>query len=492
MPTQGSPIASHRTLAVASPTQAGWTVFRRRENVLPKYGRNSKRFGVASVNGSSNCSSLRPGQALRLVDAGPDSGEYFITRIRQSVRVSIEASDVWDAKAYECHVEGIPREQPYRTPLRTPRPKARGTLSAIVVSDFDDEIQTTDTACVEVAFRWDQGAKPQACWARVMQSLAGTGYGEVEIPRKGHEVLIGFRGGDPDQPIVLGSVYNKSHAPVATTANLRHLQGDWHQSVDGTPATRSHWSIDSTLGAERTTLYGERDSRTVAERDHHMLAHGNFVLRVGSPVTSTRASEEGSTTEKRVVRANAPSSTPPEVASDSEAQLMLKTSRNSKQSVGGDYSVTIEKDYSLSLKSDKQVFRLPQRFISGGPITHESISWATAHLASSECCLGLSPIPLPLMGRMDVTLLGMYIRLSATLLSRRCFRGVKIDSNDAQSLEQSLAYTYLASTTAIDRACNRIFNVARNNHVSSQDVRQGVSASEQNTVSMNNGMRAIM
>src|SRR6185369_5390312 len=36
---------------------------------------------------------------------------------------------------------------------------------------------------------------------------AGAGYGSELIPRVGHEVLVGYLEGDPDQPVVVGRVY---------------------------------------------------------------------------------------------------------------------------------------------------------------------------------------------------------------------------------------------------------------------------------------------
>ena len=37
---------------------------------------------------------------------------------------------------------------------------------------------------------------------------AGQGYGGVQIPRVGDEVVVDFINGEPDQPIVIGRVYN--------------------------------------------------------------------------------------------------------------------------------------------------------------------------------------------------------------------------------------------------------------------------------------------
>ena len=43
---------------------------------------------------------------------------------------------------------------------------------------------------------------------RVAQAWAGAGYGIRATPRVGHEVLVAFVDGDPDAPLIVGSVHN--------------------------------------------------------------------------------------------------------------------------------------------------------------------------------------------------------------------------------------------------------------------------------------------
>jgi hypothetical protein len=64
---------------------------------------------------------------------------------------------------------------------------------------------------VRVQFIWDRAnhySDKSSCWVRVSQAWAGSAYGHVALPRVGHEVLVGFVDGNPDQPIVVGRVFN--------------------------------------------------------------------------------------------------------------------------------------------------------------------------------------------------------------------------------------------------------------------------------------------
>ena len=42
-------------------------------------------------------------------------------------------------------------------------------------------------------------------------ACAGSGFGQISLPRIGQEVVVQFLDGNPDRPLVVGSVYNESH-----------------------------------------------------------------------------------------------------------------------------------------------------------------------------------------------------------------------------------------------------------------------------------------
>ncbi|MBJ6903694.1 type VI secretion system tip protein VgrG, partial [Vibrio cholerae] len=72
---------------------------------------------------------------------------------------------------------------------------------------------------VKVQFHWDREGKADAgssCWLRVAQTWAGKKWGTMFIPRIGQEVIVDFLEGDPDKPIIIGSVYNPDNMPPYT------------------------------------------------------------------------------------------------------------------------------------------------------------------------------------------------------------------------------------------------------------------------------------
>ena len=65
-------------------------------------------------------------------------------------------------------------------------------------------------------FPWDrkgQRDEKSSCWIRVAQSVAGKRWGMSFWPRIGQEVLVAFLEGDPDHPIIVGSMYNAEQMP---------------------------------------------------------------------------------------------------------------------------------------------------------------------------------------------------------------------------------------------------------------------------------------
>lgn len=90
---------------------------------------------------------------------------------------------------------------------------------ATVVAPAEAETQTDELGRVKVRFHWDVETPDDelaSAWLRVSQAWAGAGFGAQFLPRRGMEVLVGFVGGDPDRPVVVGAVHATSTPPPLT------------------------------------------------------------------------------------------------------------------------------------------------------------------------------------------------------------------------------------------------------------------------------------
>ncbi len=107
---------------------------------------------------------------------------------------------------------------------------------------------------MKVQFHWDrEGKKDQnsSCWIRVGTPWAGKNWGMIHIPRIGQEVIVHFLEGDPDQPIVIGSVYNAEQMPpFALPANKTQSGIQTRSSLGGSPANCNEICFEDRKGAE--------------------------------------------------------------------------------------------------------------------------------------------------------------------------------------------------------------------------------------------------
>jgi type VI secretion system secreted protein VgrG len=164
---------------------------------------------------------------------------------------------------------------PHRPRKKAPKPTIHGVQSAIVVGPPGEEIHTDEFGRVRVQFHWDREGErddDSSCWMRVSQGWAGGGYGMIMLPRVGHEVLVGFFEGDPDQPVVVGRVFNNTaRVPYDLPAHK----------------TRSTWKSDSSPGSDGFNEIMMEDAKgrelvyVQAERDLHKLVKHDELITVG-------------------------------------------------------------------------------------------------------------------------------------------------------------------------------------------------------------------
>jgi len=169
-----------------------------------------------TIQADSNCRNLVSGHKFTLERHFNANGQYVLTGIQHSARLTGDYRSGESTFDYENSFTCIPFAIPFRPLMTTPRPVVQGTQTAVVVGPPGEEIFVDKYGRVKVQFHWDRESKANAdssCWVRVAQNMAGIRWGSAFWPRIGHEVVVDFLEGDPDQPIIVGSVYNASEMP---------------------------------------------------------------------------------------------------------------------------------------------------------------------------------------------------------------------------------------------------------------------------------------
>ena len=158
------------------------------------------------VHFKSNALDLAPGVVFNMAGhARKDLGEDKELLV-SSLTIEGEVEKEWSSSGTATFA-GLP----FRPAHATAKPKIFGVQSAVVVGPAGQVVHTDEFGRVRVQFHWDREGKfdeHSSVWIRVSQSWAGAGYGTINIPRIGNEVLVSFIDGDPDSPIIVGRVYN--------------------------------------------------------------------------------------------------------------------------------------------------------------------------------------------------------------------------------------------------------------------------------------------
>ncbi|HEY1305501.1 MAG TPA: type VI secretion system tip protein TssI/VgrG [Vicinamibacterales bacterium] len=232
----------------------------------------------------TNAKGICVGSLFTLADCTRDdqNREHLILSATYDVEFSeYEAMPHGGGSSYHCSFVAMSSAQQFRPKRRTPKPFVQGPQTAVVVGPAGDQIYTDKYGRVKVQFHWDRyGKKDQnsSCWIRVSSPWAGKGWGSVATPRIGQEVIVDFLEGDPDQPIIIGRVYNAEQPPpfgFPAGAVISGTKSDTHKG-----SGYNEMSLDDTAGKERVFVHGQYNMDTVVEHDQTSTIHNNRTDRV--------------------------------------------------------------------------------------------------------------------------------------------------------------------------------------------------------------------
>lgn len=207
--------------------------------------------------------------------------EYLLVSVTHRAHISDYETGSGDGESeYSCSFEASDSKEPFRTPRTTRKPFVQGPQTAVVVGPSGEEIHTDEYGRVKVQFHWDRYGKADensSCWVRVSQVWAGKQWGAMHIPRMGHEVIVDFLEGDPDQPIITGRVYNADNMPPYGLPDNKTQSGiKSRSSKDGTPDNFNEIRFEDKKGSEEMYVHAEKDQTIMVENDKgETVGHDN-------------------------------------------------------------------------------------------------------------------------------------------------------------------------------------------------------------------------
>ncbi|HHH10945.1 MAG TPA: type VI secretion system tip protein VgrG, partial [Sorangium sp.] len=165
----------------------------------------------------------------------------------------------------------------FRPALDTPKPRVMGVESATVVGPPGEEIHTDEFGRVRVHFHWDRESNMDdnsSCWIHVSQPWGGTGFGGMNIPRVGQEVIVSFLGGDPDRPVIVGRVFTGvQKVPYKLPDNK--TQSGWRTNSSPGGGGFNEIMFEDMKGSELMYVQAEKDRTRLTKNDEDITVGHN-------------------------------------------------------------------------------------------------------------------------------------------------------------------------------------------------------------------------
>ena len=190
--------------------------------------------------------------------------------------------------------ESVDHSKAFKSPLETPSPRIFGAQTARVIrsknAPSDEEIDVDDQGRILVLFHWNShssNADQCSCRVRVAQLWAGNGWGSVWIPRVGMEVVVEFIEGDPDRPLVTGTVYNGANKPpINFPADKTQSTIKSQSSKGGTSADNfNELRFEDKKDDEEIYIHAERDRYMEIEHDDDIIIGNDQTEKIGGSRT---------------------------------------------------------------------------------------------------------------------------------------------------------------------------------------------------------------
>jgi type VI secretion system secreted protein VgrG len=293
------------------------------------------------VSGTSSAHGLRAGTVVEIEEHFRDAtnAKYYLDRVRHSAHSG--AFRAWDQAAFHYSNEftAFPENVPFRADRNARQPYVRGTQTAVVVGKKGEEVWVDEHGRVKVQFHWDRKGKNDensSCWIRVSTQTAGKNWGHIEIPRIGHEVLVDFLEGNPDRPIIVGSVYNadmKTPYPLPEKGVVSGIKTKSSPKASG----YNELIMDDKAGKELIRMHAQKDLDTTVLNDETRAVKHDQTLTVTNDQTITVEEGNQTTTIGKGNQSNT-------VDVGDQTNVVKK----------GKQTITVEKDRRITVKQGDQ------------------------------------------------------------------------------------------------------------------------------------------
>jgi type VI secretion system secreted protein VgrG len=301
-------------------------------------------------HGTSNARSFCSGYTFTM-DKHPRSAwnrKYLLTEVVHQVTQvpSYKADGMAGGSGYGNRFSSVSSDLVFKPALTARRPRIYGPQTAMVVTPSGEEMFIDKLGRVCVQFFWDRDRKPNTIdntWVRVAQPWAGSGWGTFFWPRLKDEVVVQFLNGDPDNPVITGSVYNGVNVPKYKLPDMSTRTGlVTRSSKSGSAQNANELRFEDKTGSEQIFLNAERDMDHRTENDNRRFVGGKDSLIVKGAQyeevdTDRHANIKGNTVDK--VGGNSDINITSNLNEKVGSNYSLQVGQNHGEKVGQNYSM---------------------------------------------------------------------------------------------------------------------------------------------------------
>ncbi|XOB63262.1 type VI secretion system Vgr family protein [Campylobacterota bacterium DY0563] len=225
---------------------------------------------------------------------------------------------------YETNFEAIPKDIPYKPPYTIVKPIIPGVLTARVsngesnTKDFINTIDVDEQGRIKVLFHFETN-QTSSCYLRLSNFFSGTNFGSQFLPRVNSEVIVSFINGDPDLPIIIGTLHNgenknpynlpkeKTKSFIKTYSIPQYEDKEGYNEIafedkrgDENLSFRAQKDMNTLVLNDEFT-HVENNSKTIIDNDKEETVEANSILTVNKDYTQNIKENQINTVQKEKI-----------------------------------------------------------------------------------------------------------------------------------------------------------------------------------------------
>jgi len=261
---------------------------------------------------------------------------------------------------YEINFIAIPKDIAYKPPLTIIKPRIYAIQTAIVsngdsnTKEHSNTIDTDEEGKIKVLFHFERN-KTTSCYLRVSNFFSGNNYGSQFIPRVNSEVIVSFVNGDPDLPVIIGTLHNGENKNPYSLPNNKTQSFIKTYSIPQYEDKEGYNEIlfEDKRGDEQLNLRAQKDMNTLILNEKNLNVKNNSKTLIESNKEETVKKDSTQTIGKNKtinIKENEIKTVDKEKIVTVKEDYNIEVYKDFNTTVGNDFNLFVEQDVITQIK----------------------------------------------------------------------------------------------------------------------------------------------